>query len=144
MEERVLVKSWDTPGFTPVSPQVEVPGRDEPMAENEREATCGTSCKDLGGIVPPEAKLKKINMTLFHPGLPVWRTPATALNGGLGGTPPSVASSKPYGLSPRGQPEWDRRRAWWGYLERWLETVTWVLARSWLRQAPITRGDGHS
>ena len=25
-----------------------------------------------------------------------------------------------------------RRRAWWGYLKRWLETVTWVLARSWL------------
>ena len=24
----------------------------------------------------------------------------------------------------------DRRRAWWGYLKRWLETVTWVLARS--------------
>ena len=26
-----------------------------------------------------------------------------------------------------------RRRAWWGYLKRWLETVTWVLARNWLR-----------
>ena len=42
----------------PASPQVEAPGWDEPMAVNEREATCGTSCKDLGGIVPPEAKLK--------------------------------------------------------------------------------------
>ena len=44
--------------FQPASLQVEAPGWDEPMAVNEREATCGTSCKDLGGIVPPEAKLK--------------------------------------------------------------------------------------
>ena len=58
----------------------------------------------------------------------------TALAGRAWGDTPFSASSEPYGLSPRGQPEWDRRRAWWGYLKRWLETVTWVLARSWLRQ----------
>ena len=42
----------------PVSPQIEVPGWDEPMAVNEREATRGTSCNDLGGMVPPKADLK--------------------------------------------------------------------------------------
>ena len=57
------------------------------MAVNEREATCGTSCKYLGGIVPPEAEITIIDMTLFHPGLPVWRTLVTALEGGLGGHP---------------------------------------------------------
>ena len=55
---------------------------------------------------------------------------ALALLPGAWGDTPFCASSEPYGLSPRGQPEWDRRRAWWGYLKRWLETVTWVLARS--------------
>ena len=84
-------------------------------------------------------------MTLFHPGLPVWKTPATASRGsGLGGHPLQLRLLNHTASPLGGQPDWDRRRAWWGYLERWLETVTWVLARSWLRQAPITRGDDHS
>ena len=77
------------------------------MAVNEREATCGTSCQDLGGIVPLGRRAKMVDMTHFHPGLPVWRTPVTALLPGAWGAPPFCASSEPYGLSPRGQPEWD-------------------------------------
>ena len=51
----------------PASPPVEAPGWDEPVAVREREATCGTSCQDLGGTVPPGRRAKIVDMTLYHP-----------------------------------------------------------------------------
>ena len=53
--------------------------------------------------------------------------------GGLGGAPPSARLLN-HTASPLGGNLSGSRRAWWGYLKRWLETVTWVLSRSWLRQ----------
>ena len=46
---------------------------------------------------------------------------------GIGGAPPSARLLNHTASPHRGQPEWDRRRACWGYLKRWLETATWVL-----------------
>ena len=86
----------------PASPRVEATGWGEPIAGNEREATCVVSCYDLGSIAPLGRRGKIVSATLFHPGLRVWTTRVAALIVGAWGGTPCRACSKPYGPSPQG------------------------------------------